>query len=138
MEQNSPTSLSTRKLSAGDILSDHYQIVSHIADGGMASVYKAIDLRQGPESEPIAIKILHHSLINEVTHVERFIQEAKLLTRVYNPMVIELLDIGQSGNYVYLCMPYIDAPTLADIIQSQGIPIQRLPKLILSICEYRN
>jgi serine/threonine protein kinase len=105
-----------------------------VADGGMASVYKAKDL-QNPDSPILALKILHRSLLTEVLHVERFIQEARLLTTIHNPSVIELFDVGQGDGMVFLSMPYIEAPTLHDLIHDQGVPFTRAPKLIRSICE---
>lgn len=123
-----------KRLSIGSVIAERYQIQEHIADGGMASVYHAKDLR-GEITEDIAIKILHQSLISDETHLERFIQEAKLLSTIHHPMIIELLDVGTSDEYVYICMPYIKNPTLEQIIYSRGFPQEGIWKLIYSICE---
>jgi serine/threonine protein kinase len=129
--------ISGKKLLPGTVIAERYCIESHIADGGMASVYHASDLT-GKITEDIAIKILHHSLLTDETHLERFIQEAKLLTQIHHPMVIELLDVGTAGEYVYLCMPYVKTPTLEQIIYSTGVPMGGIWKLIHSICEGLN
>lgn len=134
MELNSPTGLSARKLQAGFVLSERYKIEKHIADGGMASVYHAKDLT-GIITQDIAIKVLHQSLLADSVYLERFIQEAKLLTQIHHPMVIDLLDVGTSGEFVYLCMPFVDSPTLEQIIYSRGIPPRSYKKLVRSICE---
>ncbi len=134
MENQSLSPLSTRKLAPGYLLLGRYEILGHIADGGMASVYRAKDLNN-EDSPALALKILHRSLLSEVMHVERFIQEARLLTTIHHPSVIELFDIGQGDGMVFLAMPYINAPTLHDLIHDQGIPFPRMAKLIRSICE---
>ncbi|HMO17121.1 MAG TPA: serine/threonine-protein kinase [Oligoflexia bacterium] len=134
MEVNLTTSPSARKLQDGFVLSERYQIEKHIADGGMASVYHAKDL-SGIITKDIAIKVLHQSLLSDPVHLERFIQEAKLLTQIHHPMVIDLLDVGTSGEFVYICMPYVDTPTLEQIIYSRGLPPKAHKKLIRSICE---
>ncbi len=123
-----------KRLGAGTIIAERYQIQDHIADGGMASVYHANDLSNLIKDD-IAIKILHHSLLSDETHLERFLQEAKLLTQIHHPMIIELLDVGTSGEYVYICMPYVKTPNLEQIIYSRGFPQAGIWKLLYSICE---
>lgn len=130
----SSVSISARKLAPDTIIAGRYQIEGHIADGGMASVYHAKDL-SGEITEDIAIKILHQSLHTDPTHLERFIQEAQLMTKIHHKMIMELLDVGTSGEYVYLCMPYVNTPTLEQIIYSRGFPVSSTWKLIHSICE---
>jgi len=134
MENESLSPLSTKKLTSGYVLLGRYEILGHIADGGMASVYRARDLNNS-DSPILALKILHRSLLAEVVHVERFIQEARLLTTIHHSSVIELFDIGQGDGMVFLAMPFIEAPTMFDLIHGQGIPFMRMPKLIRSICE---
>lgn len=107
--------ISSKKLERGFMLSNRYEIQSHIADGGMASIYTAIDT-SGSIKDRIAIKVLHQSLVCDATHVERFIQEAKVLMEIHHPMVMELLDIGQCDELIYICMPYINAPNLEHLI----------------------
>jgi serine/threonine protein kinase len=130
----SPHNISGKRIARGTIIADRYQIEDHIADGGMASVYHARDLTNMIE-EDIAIKILHHSLLTDETHLERFLQEAKLLTRIHHPAIIELLDVGTSGEYVYICMPYVKTPNLEQIIYSRGVPQSGIWRLLHSICE---
>lgn len=134
MENESLSPLSTKKLNPGYVLLGRYEILSHIADGGMASVYKARDLEH-KDSPLLALKVLHSSLVSQIVHLERFIQEAQLLTTVHHPSVIELYDVGQGDGLVFLSMPFIEAPTLHDLIDAQGIPYSRMGKLIRSICE---
>lgn len=126
--------ISGKRIQPGTVIADRYKIEDHIADGGMASVYHAVDLT-GSIKEDIAIKILHHSLLSDETHLERFLQEAKLLTQIHHPMIIELLDVGTASEYVYICMPYVKTPTLEQIIYSRGVPISGIWKLTYSICE---
>lgn len=129
------SSVNARKLANGTIISEKYKIISHIADGGMASVYLAEDL-SGKISEQIAIKVLHHSLLCDPVHVERFIQEAKVLTEIHHPMVIDLLDIGQCNDLIYFCMPYINAPNLEHLIyDSPEFSELAVHKILISIVE---
>ena len=115
LSENRQAPISSKKLEKGFVLSDRYEIQSHIADGGMASIYTAIDLNESGK-DLIAIKVLHHSLVCNPTHIQRFVQEAKVLMEIHHPMVMELLDIGQCDELIYICMPYINAPNLEQLI----------------------
>ena len=127
--------MNSKKLSLGSIVSNKYEIISHIADGGMASVYLAKDL-SGVIKEQIAIKVLHDSLVGDPVHVERFIQEAKALTEIHHPMVIELLDIGQCENLIYICMPFVDSPNLENLIyDGEALGEKAIKKILTSIVQ---
>ena len=133
--ENKNNAVSVKKLALGSVISERYKIISHIADGGMASIYLAEDV-SGNIQEKIAMKVLHSSLICDPTHVQRFIQEAKVLTEIHHKMVMELLDIGQCEDLIYICMPYVNAPTLEHLIyEGEEIPEQAIHKILTNIIE---
>lgn len=132
-DQKKLSSLSVKKVALGTIISDRYKIIGHIADGGMASIYLAEDIT-GQIDVKIAMKVLHHSLVCDPVHVERFVQEAKVLTEIHHPNVMELLDIGQCGELIYICMPFIDAPNLENLIyEGSELKEAQIHKILCSI-----
>ena len=58
----------------GRLLDGRYRVLSHLADGGMATVYLALDERLDRE---VAVKVMHDNLARDTTFVSRFRREAR-------------------------------------------------------------
>ncbi|HEX5968108.1 MAG TPA: serine/threonine protein kinase, partial [Intrasporangium sp.] len=63
----------------GRVIDGRYRILSHLADGGMASVYVAMDGRLDRE---VALKIMRPGLETDAVSVERFRSEARAAARL--------------------------------------------------------
>ena len=59
-------------------IDNKYHIDFKIAEGGMGNVYKGTHMQL---NSPVAIKVMHSSLISDQTAIERMIQDAKVLTK---------------------------------------------------------
>ena len=68
-----------------------YEILEVIGKGGMGAVYRA---RHIYLEEDRAIKVIHSNLADEQRFVERFIREAKILTRLNHPNLVKLHEFG--------------------------------------------
>lgn len=104
----------------GEIIDGRYQLESLIASGGMASIYKAIDLRL---DRPVAVKIMHPHLANDEEFVQRFIREAKATAAITHPNVVAIQDQGWNTGgspAVFIVMEFIDGFTLRDLLAQQG------------------
>ncbi len=104
----------------GEIIDGRYQLESLIASGGMASIYKAIDLRL---DRPVAVKIMHPHLANDEEFVRRFIREAKATAAITHPNVVAIQDQGWNTGgspAVFIVMEFIDGFTLRDLLAQQG------------------
>lgn len=55
------------------VLDGRYRVLSHLADGGMATVYVALDLRL---DRKVALKVMRPDLAKDETFVSRFRREA--------------------------------------------------------------
>ncbi|WP_327333436.1 Stk1 family PASTA domain-containing Ser/Thr kinase [Streptomyces anulatus] len=101
----------------GQLLDGRYRIEAHIAAGGMATVYRAVDTRL---DRVLALKVMHPALATDVSFVERFIREAKSVARLAHPNVVAVFDQGAQGAYVYLAMEYVAGCTLRDVLRERG------------------
>ena len=104
----------------GEIIDNRYELLSLIAAGGMASIYKASDRRL---DRFVAVKIMHPHLANDEEFVNRFIREAKAIAALSHPNIVSIQDQGwnEGGTpAVFIVMEYIDGFTLRDLLIAQG------------------
>jgi serine/threonine-protein kinase len=91
-----------------------------MANGGMASIYEALDTRL---DRKVAVKIMHAHLAQDEQFVERFIREAKAAAALSHPNIVAVQDQGwnQSGTpAIFLVMEMIEGHTLRDYLNEQG------------------
>ncbi|QNP73192.1 Stk1 family PASTA domain-containing Ser/Thr kinase [Streptomyces roseirectus] len=101
----------------GQVLDGRYRVDARIAVGGMATVYRAVDMRL---DRVLAVKVMHPALAADAGFVDRFIREAKSVARLAHPNVVQVFDQGADGPYVYLAMEYVAGCTLRDVLRERG------------------
>ena len=101
----------------GRVIDGRYRILSHLADGGMASVYVALDGRLDRE---VALKIMRPGLATDDVFVERFRAEARSAARLNHPNVVAVFDQGEDDGEVFLAMELVEGKTLRDVIHEEA------------------
>jgi serine/threonine-protein kinase len=101
----------------GRLLDGRYRVLSHIADGGMATVYLALDERLDRE---VAVKVMHDNLARDTTFVTRFRREARSAARLSHPNVVAVYDQGEDQGQMFLTMEYVPGRTLRDVLTAEG------------------
>lgn len=101
----------------GRVIDGRYRILSHLADGGMASVYVALDGRLDRE---VALKIMRPGLATDDVFVERFRAEARSAARLSHPNVVAVFDQGEDDGEVFLAMELVEGKTLRDVIHEEA------------------
>ncbi|MFJ3642129.1 Stk1 family PASTA domain-containing Ser/Thr kinase [Streptomyces sp. NPDC090108] len=101
----------------GQTLDGRYRVEARIAVGGMATVYRALDMRL---DRVLALKVMHPALAADGAFVERFIREARSVARLAHPNVVQVFDQGTDRSYVYLAMEYVAGCTLRDVLRERG------------------
>jgi serine/threonine protein kinase len=94
-----------------------YEVLSHIATGGMGAVYKAID---ADLNRIVALKVLASRLVDNPAAVERFRREARNSARLNHPNIVALYDWGKADDAHYLAMEFVDGPDLGEYILNKG------------------
>jgi serine/threonine protein kinase len=90
-----------------------FEIIEHLATGGMGSVFRARDVESG---EIVALKVLSRTMAGNPDMVERFRREAKAANKLHHENVVELLDFGEDHGTFYLAMEFIDGTDLHSFI----------------------
>ncbi len=106
---------------------DTYRLVEQIGQGGMSTVYRAVD---GRTQQDVAVKVLSPTISSDKRFVRRFRREAGLLFRLRHPNIVPVTDYGEAAGFVYLVMPFVLGDTLHDRIVQQRISVPDLAKWI--------
>jgi serine/threonine protein kinase len=112
---------------------DHYRLDEQLGQGGMATVYRAEDLKRG---EDVAIKVLSPTITGEKRFVKRFRREAELVKqRLTHPNIVPVIAYGETQGYVYIVMPYVKGETLSDRLIRKGLAESEAELWIGQICD---
>ncbi len=102
-------------------LADRYALEREIGRGGMASVYRARDLRH---ERTVAVKVLSPLLTDRCCEPDRFLREIHIAARLVHPGILPLHDSGECDGFVYYVMPFLEGETLRDRLRREGpLPI---------------
>ena len=104
-------------LSKGQKINDRYEIIKSIGEGGMANVYLAKDTIL---ERNVAVKVLRGDLENDEKFIRRFQREARSVSDLSHPNIVEVYDVGEEEGQHYIVMEYIDGRTLKQLIQKRG------------------
>lgn len=99
------------------ILAGRYRLLEQIGMGGMAIVYRAVDLRTGHN---VAVKVLRPEFNEDREFIGRFQREAEAASKMTHHNIVNLLDVGMDGDNRYLVMEYVQGKTLKTVIQERG------------------
>jgi len=105
---------------SGELIDNRYQLIRQVANGGMASIYEAIDTRL---DRKVAVKIMHPHLAQDDAFVSRFIREAKAAAALSHPNIVAVQDQGWNQNgvpAVFLVMELIEGDTLREYLNERG------------------
>lgn len=93
-----------------------YQIQGLLGQGGMASVYRAIQPSLGRE---VAIKVMSdQQAAADDNFSERFRREAAAIARLRHPNILNIIDYGEAGKMAYIAMEYVPYGALRDVMSS--------------------
>jgi len=98
----------------------------------MGEVYRALDTRL---DRTVAIKILPEHLSQNLEAKQRFDREARAISSLNHPNICVLHDVGRQDGTEYLVMEYLEGETLADRLAKGPLPLPRVLKFGVDICE---
>lgn len=96
---------------------DRFQIRSHMAQGGMADIYRAYDLMSGQE---VVLKIPNRMIIGDPAQYERFQRELEVTNTLNHPTIQKGLGSGQFNRTPYLVTAFVDGKSLRDVVAEQA------------------
>ncbi len=110
-----------------------YEIKEHIATGGMAAIYRAVDTSTG---NIVAIKILHGHLAQDKDFITRFEREAQAAANLKHDNIIDILGYGEAAGVYYIAMEYVEGKSLKDLINTvKFMPHDIALAIVYDICQ---
>lgn len=121
-------------LQVGDIVENTYKILTQIGQGGMSTVYLAINIRANKQW---AIKEVRKDGYQDGEFVrETLIAESEILKKVKHKHLPSIVDVIDKGDTFLVIMDYIEGDTLRKRIRKQGAqPEKAVINWAIQICE---
>ncbi len=112
---------------------DRYQIRASMAQGGMGSIYRAVDITTGQE---VAIKIPDPTMIGDPAQFERFQRELEVMKTLHHPAIQHGLASGQFNRLPFLVTELVDGQSMRQWVQQHApLPNDEAVRLIRKIAD---
>jgi serine/threonine-protein kinase len=95
-----------------------YQLIDHLASGGMADVYRAEAPGPAGFRKEVAIKVIRPGFGGRSDFIRMFINEAQLASRLNHANIVQVFDFDQVDGRYYIAMEFVRGRTLLEIMDA--------------------
>lgn len=92
---------------------NNYKIIQQIGVGGMGTVYLA---EEQFTRRPVAIKVLNGHLVSQKAFIDRFVNEARIMSSMQHPNIVTLYNFARISDEYYMAMEFAEGMTLRELI----------------------
>lgn len=97
---------------------DKYQLIKRIAHGGIAEVFLAHQVGDvAGFTKQVAIKRMFPHLIERDDIISMFIDEARIVSNLNHPAIVQTFDLGVIDGSFYIAMEYVDGLDLRRVCE---------------------
>lgn len=119
----------------GTIVDDHYEVLSHLGEGGMGVVLK---VRERELDRILALKVLHPEWLTDCDSQQRFVREGKILGTLKHPNILTFYKLGVSTEFAYIATEFIEGEPLSVVLARDGkLTADRAVSIGIQICQAR-
>jgi serine/threonine-protein kinase len=93
-----------------------YRLIAELARGGMGIVYLALVRGPGGFNKLFVVKELKSHLVEDVSLVRMFTEEARLAAKLNHPNVVQTIEVGAEGTRHFIAMEYLDGQSLNRVL----------------------
>ncbi|MDI3291814.1 protein kinase, partial [Polyangium sp. 15x6] len=115
-----------------------YEILLRVAKGGMASVWAARLQGSRGFQKTVAIKTMLPDVSDDPDFETMFLDEARVAARIRHPNVVEIFDLGEQDDILYIVMEWVEGDTLSTVQKAAktlgGIPQNIILRIASQIC----
>jgi serine/threonine-protein kinase len=98
------------------VLAEQYQIERVVGEGGMATVFRAEDLKH---RRKVAVKVLRPELAATLGG-DRFLREVEIAAQLNHPHIVSMHDSGNNDGVLYYVMPFVEGESLTQRLAREG------------------
>jgi len=115
---------------------DEYRLDALLGHGGMARVYRGLDVRL---KRYAAIKVIDAPFRADSDHVMRFEREAQAIAQLEHPRIVRLYRYGEAEGQLYMAMQYIEGADLGSVLASyredgEFIESEEAARIVREVC----
>jgi serine/threonine protein kinase len=125
---------------ADEVVLGRYQIIKHLASGGMAQVLLARATGIEGFERHVVIKRIHRERANNEQVVRMFLDEARLAAMLHHHNIVQVHDIGQENGEYFFVMEYVHGEDLRRLLthlsaKKATMPIEHVLTIIMETAE---
>jgi serine/threonine-protein kinase len=114
-----------------------YQLVRHLAAGGMADVLLARATGIEGFERHVVIKRIHAEQARDARFVQMFLDEARLAASLHHQNIVHVHDIGQQAGEYFFTMEYLHGEDLRKLLmrvaeRDQRVPLEHILTIMLA------
>lgn len=95
----------------------NFRIDRFIGQNNLTTVYKATEL---PLDRVVAVKIMHPNLAAEEPRKQRFLQEARMLSKLDHPNIVRVLSYDNVNNELFMVMEFVPGSSIRKFIKDMA------------------
>ena len=90
-----------------------YRLEALLAQGGMARVYRAMDVRL---RRYVVVKVIDPPFRNDPDYLMRFEREAQAIARLDHPNIVRLYRFDEQDDWLYMAMQHVEGADLGTVL----------------------
>lgn len=115
---------------------DEYRLEALLGQGGMARVYRGLDVRL---KRWVAIKVIDAPLRADADYIRRFELEAQAIAQLEHAHIVRLYRYGEANGMLYMAMQYVEGAPLNEVLaayraEGQFIEPAEANRIVHEIC----
>jgi serine/threonine-protein kinase len=108
-----------------------YVLKERLAQGGMGEVFRAVAVGEHGFEKPVVVKRVLPAHAGREDFADLFVAEAKLMTRLAHPNIVEVYDFGRGDHHdYYLVLELVDGVDLGRLMRAHAGRREKLPEPI--------
>lgn len=118
---------------AGTMIADRYRLERQLGEGGMGSVWAAVDEKLRRE---VAIKLVTERIADSERALSRFEREAMAVARLRSPYIAQVYDYGVQDGSPYIIMELLEGEDLKVMLARQGrLSVEDTARIVVQVAK---
>ncbi|MGB6356342.1 MAG: protein kinase [Steroidobacteraceae bacterium] len=114
-----PRSAPPRNVAIGDVLRQRYKVVGLLGQGGMGTVFEAVDeyrVDLPTTSQRLAIKVLHTAVSQREELLSQLQREFQHLQLLSHPNIVRVHEFDRDGDIAFFTMEFLNGALLSQVL----------------------